>query len=147
NHTVGDVIADLIVQAPSVFRVRADARYGASRQDLATATTDVAITLERFTGSVGTRFDAEQRTNFLQGGLRAELTRNVVAHAATNWDMRTDTFVETQYGLDLRFQCYEISVVYIDRGREVGRNRGDDELRFSVNLLGLGGPLRTGIGP
>ncbi|MBM4441938.1 MAG: LPS-assembly protein LptD [Candidatus Rokubacteria bacterium] len=147
NHTVGDLIGDLIVQAPSIFRARAEARYNTSREDLATVTTDAAITLERFTGSVGTRFDAEQRANFLQGGLRAELTRHVVAHAATNWDMRTDTFVETQYGLDLRFQCYELSVVYIDRGREVGRNRGEDELRFSVNLLGLGGPLRTGIGP
>lgn len=147
SHTVGDVIGDIIVQAPSVFRVRAEARYSSAAQDISTATTDASLTIERVTGSLGTRFDREQRTNFLQGALRAELTRNVVGRVATNWDMRTDTFVENHYGFDLRFQCYEISVVYIDRAREIGRSRADDELRFSVNLLGVGGPLRTGFGP
>jgi LPS-assembly protein len=147
NYTVGDVVADLIVQAPSIFRARAEARYAMATRDFASATTDVTMTLERLSASIGTRFDAEQDTNFLQGGLRAEITRNVVGRVATNWDMRTDTFVESQFGIDVRFQCYEISLMYIDRGREVGRRRGEDEVRFSVNLLGVGGPLRTGIGP
>ena len=147
NHTVGDVIGDLIVQAPSIFRFRAEARYGMAAQDLVTATTDFAVTVARVTGSVGTRFDAEQRTNFLQGGLRAELTPNVVARVATNWDMRTDTFVENQFGVDLRFQCYEFSVVFIDRGREIGRAHAEEEVRFSLNLLGIGGPIRTTVGP
>ena len=147
NFTVGDVIADLIVQAPSIFRARAEARYAMARRDIASAITDVTMTLERVSASVGTRYDAEQDTNFLQAALRAELTRNVVGRVATNWDMRTDTFVESQFGIDLRFQCYEISLVYIDRTREVGRRSGDDEFRFSVNLLGVGGPIRTGFGP
>ena len=147
NQTVGDVIGDVILQAPSIFRVRGEARYATATQEIATATTDAAVTVERFTGSVGTRYDAQQRTNFLQGSLRAEITRNVVGHVATNWDLRSDTFIENQFGVDLRFQCYEISLLYIDRGRDVGRNRADEELRFSVNLLGVGGPLRTGFGP
>jgi LPS-assembly protein len=147
NHRLGEVIGDLIVQAPSVFRLRGEARYSVATQDLASATTDLAATVGRVTGAVGTRYDAEQRTNFLQGTIRAELTNNVVAHVATNWDMRTDTFVENRYGLDFRFQCYEVSVVFIDRSREAGRSHADEEFRFSVNLLGLGGPLRTSVGP
>jgi LPS-assembly protein len=147
NHTVGDVIGDLIVQAPSIFRVRTEARYATAKQEIATATTDVAVTLDRVTGSVGTRYDQEQRTNFLQGAVRVELTPHVVARVATNWDMRTDTFVENQFGADLRFQCWEISVVFIDRTREIGRTRAEEEVRFSVNLLGIGGPLRTSVGP
>jgi LPS-assembly protein len=147
NHTVGDVIGDLIVQAPSVLRFRGEARYGLATQDLVTATTDVSATVSRFTGSVGTRFDTEQRTNFLQGAMRVELTNTLVAHVATNWDMRTDTFVENRYGIDLRFQCYEFSVIFIDRNREVGRTKADEEVRFSVNLLGIGGPIRTTVGP
>jgi hypothetical protein len=147
NRSVGDVIGDIILQAPSIFRVRGEARYATATQELASATTDAAVTVERFTGSVGTRYDAEQQTNFLQGSLRAEITNNVVGHFATNWDLRTDTFVENQFGVDFRFQCYEISLLYISRGRDVGRNRADEELRFSVNLLGIGGPLRTGFGP
>jgi lipopolysaccharide assembly outer membrane protein LptD (OstA) len=147
NFTVGDVFADLIVQAPSIFRARAEARYAMATRDISTAITDVTMTLERVSASLGTRYDAEQDTNFLQAGVRAELTRSIVGRVATNWDMRTDTFVESHFGVDVRFQCYEISLVYIDRGRELGRRHGEDEFRFSVNLLGVGGPIRTGFGP
>ena len=147
NHTVGDVIGDLIVQAPSIFRFRAEARYGMAERELATATTDLSATISRVAAAVGTRYDVEQRTNFLQGSLRVELTEHVVARVATNWDLRTDTFVENQFGVDLRFQCYEISVMFIDRNREVGRRGADEELRFSVNLLGIGTPLRSSFGP
>jgi hypothetical protein len=55
--------------------------------------------------------------------------------------------VENQFGVDLRFQCWEISVLFIDRTREIGRTHADEEVRFSVNLLGVGGPLRTSVGP
>lgn len=147
NHTVGDVIGDLIVQAPSIFRFRGEARYGMATGEVATATTDFSVNVPRLSASVGTRYDAEQRTNFLQGSVRAELTRTIAAHAATNWDTHTDTFVENRFGVDLRFQCYELSVIFIDRSREVGRTRADEEFRFSLNLLGIGGPLRTTVGP
>jgi LPS-assembly protein len=147
NHTVGDVIADLIVQAPSTFRFRGEARYGVAQQEIVSGTTDFSVTVDRVTGAVGTRYDAEQRTNFLQGSVRVELTPYLVARAATNWDTRSDTFVENQFGVDLRFQCYEVSVLFIDRTREIGRTHADEEVRFSVNLLGVGGPLRTSVGP
>jgi LPS-assembly protein len=147
NHTIGDVVGDLIVQAPSIFRFRGEIRYSMAQHDVASTTTDFSVSTGRVSGSVGTRYDAEQRTNFLQGGARLELTPNLVARAATNWDMRTDTFVENQFGFDVRFQCWEISVLFIDRTREAGRPRADEEVRFSVNLLGVGGPLRTSVGP
>jgi LPS-assembly protein len=147
NHTVGDVIADLIVQAPSVFRFRGELRYGTAEREVTSTTTDFTVSVNRVSGSVGTRFDSAQRTNFLQGGARVELSQYLVARAATNWDMRTDTFVENQFGFDLRFQCYEITVLFVDRTRELGRSRADEEVRFSVNLLGVGGPIRTTVGP
>ena len=146
SQTLGDVIGDLIVQAPAIFRLRAEGRYGIDRGRFETATTDLAVTVGRITGSVGTRYDEEQRTNFLQGTLRAEITERLVARLGTNWDLRTDTFVENQIGFDLRFQCYEISVLFIDRHREQNRRSSDEELRFSVNLLGIGTPLRTSVG-
>jgi LPS-assembly protein len=147
NHPVGDIIGDLIVQTPSVFRFRGETRYGIAQSQFVTGTTDLSVTVRRLTGAIGTRYDAEQRTNFLQGAMRVEITPNVVARAATNWDLRSDTFVENQFGFDLRFQCYEFSVLFIDRVREVGRPQAEEEVRFSVNLLGVGGPLRTTVGP
>ena len=147
NHTIGDVIGDLIVQAPSIFRFRTEARYGMATGEITTAVTDFAATFAGFTGAVGTRYDALQKTSFLQGSIRAELTQHIVARAATNWDLRSDTFVENQFGFDLRFQCYEVSILFIDRSREVGRSHAEEEVRFSVNLLGIGGPIRTTVGP
>src|SRR5262249_23943303 len=111
THTIDDIIGDLIVQAPSIFRMRVEIRYSLDTHELVTATTDLPVTAARVTGSVGPRFVAEQRTNFLQGTLRAELTNHIVAHVATNWDMRTDAFVENRFGVDLRFQCYEFSLI------------------------------------
>jgi len=147
NNALGDVIGDLIVQAPSIFRFRAEGTYNLATSDLVTATTDLSARVSGVTGAVGTRYDAQQRTNFLQATLRAELTERLVVQGSTNWDLRTDTFVENQFGIDLRFQCYEFSVVFIDRSRELRRNGADQEVRFSVNLLGVGGPIRTTVGP
>jgi LPS-assembly protein len=147
NHTIGDIVFDLILQAPSIFRFRGEMRYEMARKDVSTAITDFSIVLPRVTAAIGTRYDAEQRTNFLQGTVRGEITRILAAHASTNWDTRTDTFVENRFGVDLRFQCYEFSLVYIDRARETGRRSGEEEFRFSLNLLGVGGPLRTSVGP
>jgi LPS-assembly protein len=147
NHTIGDVVGDLIVQAPSIFRFRGEIRYSMAERDVASTTTDFTVSTSRVSGSVGTRYDNEQRTNFLQGATRVEITQNLAVRAATNWDMRTDTLVENQFGVDLRFQCWEVSVVFIDRTHEVGRKEADEEVRFSINLLGVGGPLRTAIGP
>src|SRR5438552_2870870 len=147
NNALGDVIGDLIVQAPSIFRFRAEGTYNLATSDIVTATTDLSARISGVTGAVGTRYDNQQRTNFLQATLRAELTERLVVQGSTNWDLRTDTFVENQFGIDLRFQCYEFSVVFIDRSRELRRNGADQEVRFSVNLLGVGGPIRTTVGP
>jgi lipopolysaccharide assembly outer membrane protein LptD (OstA) len=146
DKTLGDVIGDLIVQAPSIFRFRAEARYSVDLGRFETAITDLSATVGPVTGAVGTRYDDPERTNFLQAALRAELTQYVVAKLATNYDMRRDTFVENQIGFDFRFQCYEFSVVFIDRHREQGRRGTEEEVRFSVNLLGVGTPIRTSVG-
>jgi LPS-assembly protein len=146
NRTVGDAFADLILQAPSIFRFRGEVLYDVGRGAVGIGTTDFAVSLDRFTGAVGTRYDVEQRTSFLQGALRADITNRLAARVATNWDMRSDTFVENQFGVDFRFQCYEIGILYIDRAREIGRMQAEEEVRFSVNLLGIGGPLRTTVG-
>ena len=147
NHTVGDLVTDLIVQAPSIFRLRGEMRYGVQLGEVSAAITDFSINLPRVSASIGTRYDAIQKTSFVQGTFRGEISKMFVAHLGTNWDLRTDTFVESRIGLDIRFQCYEFSMVFIDRAREIGRKGTDDEFRFSLNLLGIGGPIRTTLGP
>jgi hypothetical protein len=87
---------------------------------------------------VGTRFDRTNDVHFLQGTLKADVTRWATVRAETNWDLRADVFVENRFGLDLKFQCWAFTVEY------VSRNNNEDELRFALNLLGVGAPITTG---
>jgi hypothetical protein len=48
--------------------------------------------------------------------------------------------VESRFAADLKFQGWAITVEYVNR------RRGDDEVRFAVNLLGIGGPFTTSVG-
>ena len=132
-------------------------------------TTDVEVTLPFVTASVGTRFDRrtpfvpdwveipgtynsglpipeQSNVNFLQGAISSEVVRNLVLRASTNFDARTSTFVETRFGADIKFQCWALVVEYINRSPEFAGKTADNEFRFSLNLLGVGGVLTTRVG-
>jgi len=46
--------------------------------------------------------------------------------------VKRGTKVEDRVGVDIHFQCWAISLEYIDR------HKNEDEFRFSINLLGVG---------
>lgn len=132
------VAADLIVNPNRIFSFRGDARYSVYGDGLQTGTTDLAVNVAPVTASIGTRYSKPDRVNFLQGRLRAELARWLVARVSTDWDTREDVFVENRVGIDLRWACWALSVEYVTRHND------EDEVRFGINLLGLGAPLTTG---
>ncbi len=132
-------------------------------------TTDVEVTLPFASATVGTRFDRRvpfvpdwveipgtynpglaiperANVNFLQGGVSSEVRQNLVLRASTNYDARTGTFVESRFGVDLKFQCWALVVEYINRSPEFGGKTADNEFRFTLNLLGVGGVLSTRLG-
>jgi len=79
--------------------------------------------------------------NFVRAELSARLTTYLDARASTAWDARRGVALENRVGIDLHFQCWAIMIEYVDR------HRNEDEVRFSVNLLGLGQVgTRTGTG-
>jgi LPS-assembly protein len=135
----GLIVGDLILQPATFLRLRTDVGWDV-REGLATTNSDVAVLLPRVTASVGTRYSEPARVNFLQAEARAELTRILTARASTNLDIRTETLVEQRVAADVKFQCWALTVEYIRRERR------DDEVRFAVNLLGIGGPIRTSVG-
>jgi hypothetical protein len=69
----------------------------------------------------------------VQGGATADITRFVTARFQTNWDVQSGKFVENRYGLDIKFQCWGLAMEYVTRFQS------DDEFRFTLNLLGVGG--------
>jgi hypothetical protein len=149
EQPLGPVNADLILNPSSVVSFRAETSYNVQgNRGIQTGTTDLSVALAPVTASLGTRYSKPDRVSFLQGALRAELLSWAVLRWETNWDARRDVFVENRVGLDLKWQCWAFTVEYI------GRHANEDELRFALNLLGVGAPVTTrarlgppGVGP
>jgi LPS-assembly protein len=136
---LGPVTADLIFNPNRIFSFRGETSYAVQGdRGFQTGTTDLNVAVAPVQASIGTRFSKPDRVNFLQGALRAELSSRAVLRTETNWDMRRDVFVEHRAGLDLRWQCWALTLEYIVRHND------EDEVRVALNLLGVGAPVTTG---
>lgn len=143
----GDLTGDLIVQPNQYFRFRGDARYDVYGGGLQSVNSDISATLWDVTATAGTRFDDKANIEFVRGEVLAKLAPYLDVRGSTNWDVNSGTVVESRVGVDVRCQCAAISVTYINRAAKGGLGRSEDELSFSVNLLGLGQVgTRAGLG-
>lgn len=140
DRPLGDVTGDLIVDPNRVLHFRGTTSLSSYGEGFQTGTTDLSVRVPRVTTSIGTRFDKPSDVNFLQGGLTAEVTRRLVGRLSTNWDIDEDVFVENRFAVDLKWQCWAFTVELVQRHQD------EDELRFALNLLGLGAPLTTSTG-
>jgi LPS-assembly protein len=127
-----DFLGELIVQPNWLFTFRTFARYNYTGIGVREATVDGTLNTERVAASVGYRYDHDVNSNVINAALGARLHPNVDAYAATAFDIREGRAVENRFGLDFRFQCFTIMVEYVNRPKD------EDELRFSVGLLGIG---------
>lgn len=166
---LGNVAGDLLVQPTTLVSLHADASYNVEGDGLQSYTSDASLHLARFTASIGHRYTRQPpqivpyfvqvpgtvnpddtlntpSVNFLQGGFTWEIWKHLAVRARTNLDIRTETFVESRYGVDIKFDCWAVSLEYINRGRDSTGRSSEDEFRFSVNLLGLGNVLSTRLG-
>jgi LPS-assembly protein len=136
----GVVRGDLIVQPTERLRFRTDSLYSVDRGGFELVTSDMSVTTRTTTASLGHRYSDLDRVNYLQGSVRTDLTSLLTVRAATEWDIRTGTFVENRVAADVKFQCWAVTVEFVKRERD------DTEVRFAVNLLGVGGPIQTSMG-
>ncbi|MFQ5827555.1 MAG: LPS-assembly protein LptD [Candidatus Methylomirabilia bacterium] len=127
-----DLQGELIVEPNRILRFRGDASFDVYGDGVQTINSDLTTTIRNITATVGSRFSDPDRIEFIRGELTAGLTRAISFRFGTNWDIRTDTIVENRFGLNYHCQCFDVAVEYIDREDD------DDEIRFMVNLLGLG---------
>jgi LPS-assembly protein len=170
NRRFGHLAGDLLIRPSELLAFHADASYNVEGDGLQAYTTDVSIDVPRVKASVGTRYSRQPPVtipyfvqvpgtfnpsegllnqpsiNFLQGGVSIEVWRNLVARVKTNWDLRTNTFVENRFGVDFKFDCWALGVEYVKRSSEFPGQAAEDEFRFSIHLLGLGNILTTRVG-
>lgn len=138
---IGLITSELLIYPSRFFGFRGDASYSVyGHEGFQTRNADVTIDLKPVKASLGTRYSKPDKVNFLQGTLSADVTRWATTRVNTNFDIRTDTFVENVVAVDLKWQCWAFTVEYVTR------HKGETELRFAINLLGVGAPLTTRIG-
>ena len=166
----GNVAGDLTFEPSRMLRFHGDASYNVVGEGLQAYTTDVTLNVPRVTTSVGTRYTrippviipyfvqipgtwnpgnnlpSNQSTHFLQGTASVDLSPNLVARAKTNWDIRTTSAVENRFGVDLKLDCWALTVEYIRRNPDRPGKNPDNEFRFSLSLLGLGNVVDTRVG-
>jgi LPS-assembly protein len=137
----GDLTGTLIVQPTPRVKLRGDVAHSVHGQGVQGATSDLMIrAADALSVSVGSRYSDPGRFNFITTGLVADISRWVTLRNTNFFDARTLSFVESRAAADIKFQCWALTVEFVHRE---GR---DDELNFAVNLLGVGGPIRTSVG-
>ena len=137
---IGDAFGTVIVEPAPAIRFRSDVTYDPVASTVPSATADLSVSRPVASGSIGIRYSEPSKITFLQGGLSADLARWVSVRSTINWDLRRGDFAETRVATDLRWQCWALTIEYVKRARR------DDEIRFAVNLLGVGGPIGTSVG-
>jgi lipopolysaccharide assembly outer membrane protein LptD (OstA) len=114
------------------LRFRADARYNVYDLGFRDGNADISAIYRDFSVQVGPRFNEQQGFRFLDATGSARLSRFVNATASTAWDITSGRATEARGGFDIQFDCWAIKTEYIYRYGQ------DNEIRFSVNLLGVG---------
>jgi lipopolysaccharide assembly outer membrane protein LptD (OstA) len=140
DEKVGDIFGTVILQPTDRVRFRGDIAHSLHGQGIQIATSDLGIRVDPVTLSVGSRYSDPSRINFLTTGLTLDIASYVTLRNTNYYDVRSNTFVESRAGIDIKFQCWALSVEYVHRTDR------DDSLQFAINLLGVGGPVRTSIG-
>lgn len=138
----GDVFGTLILQPKPDLRFRSDVSYRPDTGGISNATADVSAVLPLLaTGHAGIRYsDSPGNITFLQAGFTSAFSQRVTVRSEVNWDLYRGDFTETRVAADFHWQCWALTVEYVNRARQ------DDEIRFAVNLLGVGGPIGTSVG-
>jgi LPS-assembly protein len=140
RDTAGDAFGTLIVKPTPDIAFRSDATYDVQADTVPSATADVSVSRPFGSGALGIRYSEPGRITFLQGTVNTDVTRWARVRSNVNWDLRRGDLSEARVAADLRWQCWALTIEYVRRFRR------DDEIRFAVNLLGVGGPIGTSVG-
>jgi LPS-assembly protein len=128
-----DLAAELIVRPKQYFGLRGVGQWNMYGLGLRTANADVFATYRDFTVAVGARFnEISSPFTTVTAAVAGRIGARVHVRASTEYDVLAGTKVENRVGVDILWQCWALLLEYVDRHKD------EDEIRFSVNLLGVG---------
>jgi len=140
RNQVGAPFGTMIVAPNERLRWRTDGTYNVQSGGFDNLSSDVSMVTSRITTAVGARYSDTGHVGFLQGSVIADITRFLTLRLSTNWDVRHDVFIERRVAVDWRFQCWAVTLEYVNT------NDFDNQFKFAVNLLGIGAPIQTSVG-
>jgi LPS-assembly protein len=135
-----DAFATLIVSPTPSTSLRSDVTYDPGARNFPSATTSLSTAIPRGHVNVGLSISDPSKITFLSGGFSLEPWPWLSARGSINWDLRHGTFAESRLAAELHWQCWALAIEFINRTQR------DDEVRFTLNLLGVGAPLTTTVG-
>jgi LPS-assembly protein len=136
----GDAFATLIVAPTPRVHFRSDLTYDPRADSFPSVTADLTTDIPRGSLSLGLRYSDPADITFLQGGFTVNPLAWLTTRGSINWDLYSGTFAENRVAMELHWQCWALAIEFVNRA---GR---DDEVRFTLNLLGVGGPISTRVG-
>ena len=136
----GDAFGIVVVQPTPNIRFRSDVSYDPVVDTVPSATADISVVQPYAKGSLGIRYSEPGKITFLQAAIDADLVRWLSVRSSLDWDLYRSDVAEARVAANFHWQCWALTVEYVHRA---DRN---DEVRFAVNLLGVGGPIGTSVG-
>jgi LPS-assembly protein len=140
NDQWGDAFATVIAAPTPTTRLRSDLTYDPRAGDFPSVTADLSTEIPRGQLNVGIRYSDPAKITYLQGGFTLSPWAWLTTRGSVNWDLYTETFAENRFAAELHWQCWALAIEFINRTAR------DDEVRFTLNLLGVSGPISTRVG-
>ena len=140
KQQLADALGTLIVAPTPAIHFRSDLSYNPAAHNFPSVSAGLSTPIPRGLLNVGVSYSDPSHNTFLQGGFAVTPWPWLTTRGTVNWDLHTTTFAESRLTVELHWQCWALAVEGIHRS---GRA---DELRFTLNLLGVSGPITTSVG-
>jgi len=140
KQQLADALGTLIVAPTPAIHFRSDLSYNPAAHNFPSVSAGLSTVIPRGLLNLGVSYSDPSHNTFLQGGFAVTPWPWLTTRGTVNWDLHTTTFAESRLTIELHWQCWALAVEGIHRS---GRA---DELRFTLNLLGVSGPITTSVG-
>jgi hypothetical protein len=140
KQQLADALGTLIVAPTPAIHFRSDLSYNPAAHNFPSVSAGLSTAIPRGLLNVGVSYSDPSHNTFLQGGFAVTPWPWLTTRGTVNWDLHTTTFAESRLTLELHWQCWALAIELVNRSMRA------DEIRFTLNLLGVSGPITTSVG-
>ena len=140
KQQLADALGTLIVAPTPAIHFRSDLSYNPAAHNFPSVSAGLSTPIPRGLLNVGVSYSDPSHNTFLQGGFAVTPWPWLTTRGTVNWDLHTTTFAESRLTMELHWQCWALAIELVNRSMRA------DEIRFTLNLLGVSGPITTSVG-